>query len=106
MKRRDKKKPQQQIDMAKERINKLFLEAENLPAEELELANRYVEIARKISMKYKVKIPQKYKRMFCKNCYSYLRPPKTCRIRLNKGKKVYYCLKCKKFTRIPYIKKS
>ena len=70
------------------------------------LANRYVTLARKISMKYKVRIPRKYKRRFCKHCYHYLVPSKTCRVRLIKHKVVYYCLNCKKFMRFPYNKKK
>ena len=63
------------------------------------LSNRYVTLARKISMKFKVRIPTELKRRFCKHCYKYLMPGKTVRIRTHKGKVVYNCLNCKKFMR-------
>ena len=67
----------------------------------LNLANRYVQIARKISMKYLVKIPKEHKRKFCKHCYSYLLPGLNSRVRTNNSKIVVYCKNCNKYTRIP-----
>ena len=66
------------------------------------LADRYVQLARKISMKFKVRIPSNLKKQFCKHCVSYLVPHVNCRIRLHKKRVIYYCLKCKKFMRFPY----
>ncbi|MBU2564846.1 MAG: ribonuclease P protein component 4, partial [Candidatus Thermoplasmatota archaeon] len=34
----------------------------------MDRADRYVELARKIGMRYNVSIPAKYKRRFCKHC--------------------------------------
>ncbi|MBW2994958.1 hypothetical protein KY312_01260 [Candidatus Woesearchaeota archaeon] len=62
--------------------------------------------ARRIGMRYEVPIPRALKRKFCKHCYSYFMPGKSCRVRLSKQKVVYYCMKCKKFTRYPYIKEK
>ena len=92
-----------QKTIAKRRINKLFLMAEeNAISGELKLSDRYVELARKISMKYLTPIPREYKRRFCKHCYSYLIPSVNCRVRIHKGKTVIYCHSCKKYTRIPF----
>ncbi|MFO7792483.1 MAG: ribonuclease P protein component 4 [Candidatus Saliniplasma sp.] len=86
--------------IAKERIEKLFEEARRATLEDDILrSNRYVELARKIGMKYNVGIPSKYRRRFCKRCYSYLFPGKTCRVRINKGKLVTKCLNCKTINR-------
>ncbi len=91
--------------IAKERIQILFDQADNIFKKNPSLANRYVTLARKLSMKAKVRIPSNLKRKFCKHCYKYLKPSVNARIRTQKGKLVYYCLNCKKFTRIPLKKK-
>ncbi|MFH1456204.1 MAG: ribonuclease P [archaeon] len=90
-----------QKDIAKERITILFQQADKVFSKNKGLANRYVTLARKISMKSKVRIPSELKRKFCKHCYHYFKPSVNVRIRTQKGKLVYYCLNCKKFTRIP-----
>ncbi|MEK6886282.1 MAG: ribonuclease P [Nanoarchaeota archaeon] len=83
--------------VALERINELFGQASLNP----KYANRYVSLARRISSKLKVRIPVQLKRRFCKNCGVY-HSSKTLRIRLNNGKKTYFCLNCKTFLRVPY----
>lgn len=88
--------------IALERISKLFDQADKVFSKEPMLADRYVELARNIAMRNRVRIPKELKRLFCRHCYSYWMPSKTVRIRLLKGRKVYYCLKCKHFTRVPY----
>ena len=88
-------KTKQQI--AKERIEILFKQAKENP----KLANRYVQLARKISMKARTPIPAKLKRKFCKHCKTYFQRANY-KIRLKKGKKNYWCLSCNKLTRVPY----
>jgi len=95
-----------QKTVAKNRINKLFLMAEQCALTgKLHLANRYVEIARKLSMRYLVPLPREFKSRFCKHCYCYLLPDVTSRVRFHRGKIVIYCNNCQKYTRIP-LKKS
>lgn len=106
MKRKYKGKPKIQKDIAKERIKILFEQARIVFKEDPKLSNRYVHIARKLAMKYKVRIPSELKRKFCKHCYSYLKPPYNARVRLHKGKIIYSCYNCKKFMRFPYKKKK
>jgi len=106
VKKRTKKEKNLQKTIAKNRIIKLFTLAERYAiSERFDLANRYVEIARKISMRYLVPIPKKFKRRFCKHCYSYLLPDKNCRIRIHNNRVIIFCKNCGKFTRIP-IKNS
>lgn len=93
MKNKEKKK-----QVAKERVEKLFEQAEKATSQKL--ANRYVELARKIAMKVNLRMPRNYKRKFCKHCYSYFRG-KNYRVRTKDGKVIYYCFNCKKYTRIP-----
>ena len=81
--------------IAIDRIENLFIEARKAAINDnIKKANRYVELARKIGMRYNVSIPSRYKRRFCKNCYSYLEPSKTNRIRINKGKIISRCNNC------------
>lgn len=90
--------------IAIERIHRLFSEAEKMAKENrMELCRRYVEIARKISMKYLVRIPKTYRLRFCKKCLSYLVPGKNCRVRLKKSKVVLTCLNCGSKKRYPYM---
>jgi ribonuclease P protein subunit RPR2 len=105
MKTRYWKKPSEHRRIAEERIKELFRQADLAFDERPDLSNRYVEMARKISMKFKVKIPPTLKRKFCKHCYHYLRPGKTCRVRIAKSRVIYYCLKCKNFMRFVIKKK-
>jgi ribonuclease P protein subunit RPR2 len=105
MKKSYSKKPKKQQDIAKKRISILFNEAKKAFNKDPKLANRYVGLARKIAMKYKVRIPSQLKRKFCKHCYSYLVPSKNCRVRLQKSRIIYSCLNCKKFMRFPYLRK-
>ncbi len=93
-------------EIAKKRIKELFEEADKVFNKNPKLADRYVELARKISMKTKVRIPGELKRKFCKHCYSYLRPGKNCRVRNYKSRVVYYCENCKKYMRFQIKKKQ
>ena len=104
--RKYKQKSAGQKAIALERIKTLFKEAREVFKKDKELANRYVELARKIAMKYKVRIPSELQKQFCKHCYKFLMPNINCRIRLKDGKVVYYCLECKKFMRFPYTKEK
>ena len=97
-------KPEKQVKVAKERITELFKQADEMFSENPKLSDRYVSLARKISMKFKVRIPPALKRKFCKHCYCYLKPGKNCRVRTHEGKVVYTCQNCKKFMRFPYRK--
>lgn len=89
-------------ELVKHRIELLFNEAKEIFKKDKAKANSLVKKARGLSMKYKVRIPTKLKRQFCKHCYSFLMPSVNARIRTKDGKVVIYCLDCKKFTRIPY----
>jgi len=91
--------------IAQERVKILFKEADKVFKKSPKLANRYVELARKIAMKVNYRLPKYLKRKFCKHCYSYLKPGVNSRIRLHKNKVIIYCKICKKYTRIPLIKK-
>ncbi|QKQ98560.1 ribonuclease P [Candidatus Nanohaloarchaea archaeon] len=90
--------------IAEERIERLFQLAEKRIGREDELADRYVELARKIGMKEEVSIPSDLRKKFCSNCYSYLKPGYNCEIKLNSDKKKveYKCRECGNIDRYGY----
>lgn len=93
------KKRNSDKELAIEKIKTLFSEAEKQFSKNPKLSNRYVDLARKISMKFNIRMPKELKRKFCKHCYSYLVPDKNCRVRIHKSRVIYSCLNCKKFMR-------
>lgn len=95
------KKPEWQQDIAKERIQILFREAEKEFKEHPERSRRYVELARKIGLRYNVRLPKELKRKFCKNCNSLLIPSVTSTVRLDKAI-IIKCLECNRIYRYPY----
>jgi ribonuclease P protein subunit RPR2 len=107
MNRKHGEKKKVQKNIARHRIHYLFSLAEECALEgKLNLSDRYVAIARTISMKYLVAIPTEHARRFCKHCYSYLLPPLTCRVRIHRGMIITYCSSCKKYSRIPLHERS
>tara|TARA_Y100000310_G_scaffold345379_1_gene464296 strand:+ start:3863 stop:4162 length:300 start_codon:yes stop_codon:yes gene_type:complete len=95
---------QEEKKIARERIKILFQQAEKIFPNNAERANKYVVQARKIAMKVNLPLGR-YKRKYCKHCYSFLRTGVNSRIRTRDGKLVIYCQGCKRYTRIPLIKK-
>ncbi|MGE0792610.1 MAG: ribonuclease P protein component 4 [Candidatus Woesearchaeota archaeon] len=86
---------------AKEHIAELFKQQQENLLSDLDLAQRYTELIRKISMTFRLRLSREIKRTFCKHCYSVLTPENS-RTRVQKGKIIKFCKNCKKFTRIPY----
>jgi len=102
MSRKHNEKKQIYRAIARHRIQYLFSLAEAYGLEgKLLLSDRYVLLARKISMKYLVPIPGEYTRRFCKHCYCYQIPALTCRVRIHRGMIISYCTRCKNYSRIP-----
>jgi ribonuclease P protein subunit RPR2 len=100
---RSRKKPEYQVKIAKERIDTLFDEAEKIRKENPKLAQRYIVLAKKIGMRFNVRIPKHLKRKYCKYCYSSL--PASGR-RLKNGIINIKCLNCNKMIRFPYKPKK
>ncbi len=101
--RRDKKREK---EIAKERLNKLFALCDRTIESKPELAKRYAELAKKIAMRYKVKMPTEFKRRICKGCGAFLKPGVNLRVRLQGGKLIYTCLSCGTVKRYPYLKEK
>ncbi len=90
------------VDMAEQRIARLFSLAEKAFPKRPDLADRYVDIARRISMRHRVSIPREYKRNVCKECHAYLVQGENSRTRLDGRNVVITCLKCGVIKRYPY----
>ncbi|MEM5812512.1 MAG: ribonuclease P, partial [Candidatus Aenigmatarchaeota archaeon] len=78
---RRSKKPKWQQRIAMERVERLFSLAEEEFGKKPERSNNYVALARKIAMRYNVRIPPELKRRFCKSCHKYLKPGINSRVR-------------------------
>lgn len=90
--------------IALQRIRILFRLAKELVHEDPRLAQRYVEIARKIVMRTKLRLPREYRRQVCRHCKSFILPGVNCRVRIQSRREphlVITCLNCGKHTRIP-----
>ncbi|WP_338100364.1 ribonuclease P protein component 4 [Methanolapillus africanus] len=88
--------------IAEERIQRLFELAQTNQEIHPERAQRYITLARLISMRYNVRLDREQKRSVCKHCYAYLVPGRNCRIRIKNGFVLTTCFECGKQRRIPY----
>ncbi|MEM4472767.1 MAG: ribonuclease P [Archaeoglobaceae archaeon] len=93
-----KREKEKERKIAFERISYLLERAEKFKMIDYELARRYVELARKISMKYRVRIPKKYKLTFCKKCLYPYRSDRF-RVRIHKSSVIITCLNCSNIRR-------
>ena len=98
------KKPEEQIKIAKERIAILFSEAEKTVKEDPELAKRYMKLAKRIGMRYNVRLGR-LRRKFCRHCYSFFLPGVNCQQRIKKGRINIKCFTCNKTIRYPFKEK-
>ena len=92
-----------QTDTAKERIDSLYSMAfDMVRSGDLPLARRYTTLARKIGMRYTVRIPTTYRRRTCRGCMVPLIASRTARIRFGSGRETVTCLECGHISRYPY----
>ncbi|MEM3783526.1 MAG: ribonuclease P [Candidatus Bathyarchaeia archaeon] len=95
--------------IAKQRIQTLFSLAIKVYHEDPGLAQRYVDVARRVAMAAKIRLPTEYKRMVCRHCKSFLLPGVCCRVRVKQRREphvVITCLNCGKHMRIPLKRKE
>ena len=81
-------------EIAEERIIILLTKADVIYSTDQELAIRYGNLARKIAMKAKVKIPQKWRFRFCRKCKKFLYPGINSHVRVKSGKPSRVALYC------------
>ncbi|MCX6685594.1 MAG: ribonuclease P [Methanoregula sp.] len=87
--------------IARERLAVLFSLAQAIFSTHPALSSRYVEIARRIAMRQRIRIDREFRRQFCRHCSSFLVPGRTSRVRVHGGNVVVTCLGCKKKRRYP-----
>ena len=95
--------------IAKQHIRTLFSLAREVVHDDPTLAQRYVDIARKVAMAAKVRLPIEFRRQVCRHCKSYVLPGLNCRIRIKQKREphvVLTCSNCSKQMRIPLHKKK
>ena len=102
MKERSKNPATKKI--AAERIGILFEQAGQVFHEHPELSNRYVELARKIAMRQRIRIDREYRRRYCHHCYAFLVPGNNMRVRVHRGNVVVTCKECNKQTRYRVVR--
>lgn len=79
-------RPEWQQRIASERISILFDLARRQLSKNPDRSRRYVGLARKIGMRYKVRLDGRTKSGFCKKCSTLLVPGRTSTVRLDSGK--------------------
>jgi ribonuclease P protein subunit RPR2 len=90
--------------IARERIGVLFGQAQLAFSIHPERSNRYVDIARRIAMRQRIRIDLEFRRQYCHHCYSLLVPGKNMRVRVHRGNVVVTCHSCKKKTRYRVVR--
>ncbi len=89
------------VRIARERIDDLFgLAEQESQRGELDLANRYVALAREIGARYNVRLLSQYREVYCRGCSVYWIEGRTVRTRLRSGHRVRTCLRCGRARRI------
>ena len=80
--------------LARERIEILFQRAREFFPENPRWSDRCVELARRIAMRQRVRIPRDLRMKFCRRCSAYCVPGSTVRVRVRRGKVVTTCMRC------------
>ncbi|MGQ9539199.1 MAG: ribonuclease P protein component 4 [Candidatus Bathycorpusculaceae bacterium] len=94
--------------IAKQRIQTLFRLAIEVYHEDPCLAQRYVDLARRVAMAARIRLPTEYRRMICRHCKRFILPGVSCRVRIKQLREshvVITCLNCGKPMRIPLKRK-
>jgi len=83
------------VRIARERVSDLFALAERESwGGHPELADRYVGLARRVGMRYNVRLLREYRELYCRACSAFWVEGRTVRTRLRSGHRVRTCLRC------------
>ena len=107
-KRERSSKPAWQREIAGERMGILMGLAQEESAAHPVRSDRYAQLARKIGMRYNVKVPRDIRGRMCRGCKVFLVPGRNSIVRTSaKTLSVETrCLKCGKVSRHPYAKEK
>ena len=106
MNKRRRKEIDSTKQIALERIEILLTSADKIYTEDSALALNYGERARKIAMKAKVRMPEKWRQRYCNKCKKFLYPGINAHVRIKPGtpsRVVTYCEICGKGNRAKVI---
>ena len=82
--------------MARQRVEILLESAISYASKDLGLAKRQAELARRICMRYNLRMPYRWRQLFCHGCKSFIVPGLNARVRLSQTPKAVKitCLEC------------
>lgn len=89
------------IRIAQDRIAELIGLAEGESRRGTALPDRYVRLARKVGMRYNVRLLPEYRELYCRRCSTFWVEGRTVRTRLRRGNRVRTCLNCQRSRRVP-----
>jgi ribonuclease P protein subunit RPR2 len=102
-------KPLNTKQIAQQRIDIIFKQADAIAKVNPELATEYIKSAQKIAMAARIPIPSKHKRRICKHCKTLLITGYNNRVRIQQKREphiVVTCLNCGYNSRIPIKNKK
>lgn len=95
--------------IALKRIHMLFELAKQVVHERPDLADRYVEIARKIAMRARIHLQKEQRLLVCRRCKRFILPGVGSRVRIQPRREPHVtitCLRCGGHMRIPLKRKE
>ena len=93
------RRSKEMVEIAKERMDILFAKALEEEAGggkvgSSQKAERYVDLARRIGMRYNVRMRREHRRAICRSCGAVLPGPRGSRVRVRRGRVIISCKKC------------
>jgi ribonuclease P protein subunit RPR2 len=89
------------VRIARERIADLFALAEREATQgNGRLAGRYVALARRVGMRYNVRLLAEYRELYCRGCSAFWVDGRTVRTRIRSGRRTRTCLLCGRTRRV------
>jgi ribonuclease P protein subunit RPR2 len=107
--KREAKMKSKAKQIAQQRIKILFQQAKETFRDNPQLSKRYIELARRIDMATRMRLPTVYRHQICKSCHSLLVQSENCRVRIRQRREphvVITCLSCGHKTRMPLKQKK
>ncbi|RLG48424.1 MAG: ribonuclease P [Thermoproteota archaeon] len=94
--------------IARERVVRLLRLADEIHLRDLELAEAYGELARRIAMRTRVRIPREWRWRYCRKCKRLLFPGITATVRVNSRNRCVEirCGRCGHVNRRPYVREK
>lgn len=92
--------------LALHRINLMLMQARKMIKEDERLAQRYIDLARRISMVSRVRIGREHRHLICRGCKRLIIPGVNCIVRIRQHREphiVVSCSYCGKHRRVPLL---